>query len=154
MAGYKGHLYGGLVVYACVITMVLSSGLATTLTVFEWLLFSLAGALFPDVDIKSKGQKLFYSVVCCLLVFFFYQGSFELFAVVTSLAMVPLLVNHRGLFHRTWFVILFPAGIAWSVVYYFPYYQKEILLDTIFFISGALSHLWLDFGLYRMIRQW
>jgi hypothetical protein len=68
MANYKGHLIGGAVAYSIFLFVGRLHNMSFY-TVLEWLLFSLAGALFPDIDTKSKGQKLFYWF---LLFFFFF----------------------------------------------------------------------------------
>jgi len=70
MPNYKGHLAGGVVTY-CVVLCALVGTAPSFMTAGEWLLFTLAGALFPDIDIKSKGQKYFYYLVlpflCCCM---------------------------------------------------------------------------------------
>ena len=59
MSNYRGHLIGACIVYS-VIIFVLSFHTKSFITLTEWLLCTLLGSLFPDIDTKSKGQKLFY----------------------------------------------------------------------------------------------
>ncbi|MGC2310143.1 MAG: hypothetical protein WA432_00805 [Candidatus Babeliaceae bacterium] len=68
MPSYKGHLLGGLVVYS--IALLFMATTLSWLTKGEWLLCTLFGALFPDIDIKSKGQKLFYALLLVIGSFF------------------------------------------------------------------------------------
>lgn len=154
MPGYKGHLIGGFIAYGCALSLILLYTTSSLLTIVEWLLFTLIGSLFPDIDIKSKGQKLFYWVILVLIVLFIINKYFEGLAMVSVLAMLPLLGNHRGLFHTLWFVVLFPAVLAYLISLYFPLYANAIAVDACCFILGAVSHIWLDFGFYRMIRRW
>src|SRR5438309_2217826 len=62
MPGYKGHLVGGTVAFGLLFFALVGVVVRqpSMLIAGEWLLFALAGSLFPDIDIKSKGQKYFY----------------------------------------------------------------------------------------------
>ena len=50
MPGYQTHLAGGAIVFAAVLVCVVPYAHPTVLITGEWLLFSLAGSLFPDID--------------------------------------------------------------------------------------------------------
>lgn len=152
MPSYKGHLVGGAFFYGiglcCVLMLVQLSFIAR----MEMLLFTLAGALFPDIDTKSKGQKLFYWLILTLAVLFLYTGHTQAMLVLAAIGILPLLVKHRGLFHKLWFIILFALIIAALCCTYAPHCKRLIALDTFFFIVGVVSHLWLDLGWRRMLR--
>jgi membrane-bound metal-dependent hydrolase YbcI (DUF457 family) len=150
MPNYRGHLVGGFAAFVCVAYWVPVQ--ATLSTLLEWLMFTFAGALFPDVDIKSKGQKLFYSFLFMGFVYLIINNHLHEVAFLSVVAFVPLLVKHRGLFHQLWFVILFPALIGMSVAGYFPRYAHIVYYDTLFFIIGSVSHLLLDLGLRKTFR--
>jgi len=152
MPNYKGHLTGGIFAYLLVIYFVLSHQSISLITGGEWLLFTLAGALFPDVDVKSKGQKLFYWIALVLGLILLLSEHIQALIILGFICVVPLLVNHRGIFHRLWFVLLVPSLTAFFLCSYMPGCSKIIIFDTIFFVVGAVSHLWLDLGLRRMIR--
>lgn len=152
MPSYKGHLAGGIFVYLIALYFIISAQAANFTTGLEWLLFTLAGSLFPDVDIKSKGQKLFYWVMLLLMIVLLINDQKQALIIVAILGVIPLLVRHRGIFHRLWFVILVPLLIAWILCNYMPYCSNTIMYDCLFFIIGAISHLWLDLGFARMIR--
>lgn len=155
MPGYKGHLVGGtvafgLLFFALVGVVVTQPSLVTT---GEWLLFALAGSLFPDVDMKSKGQKYFYYVVFIFLAFLVAQQRFQMMACFSFIAITPMLARHRGIFHCQWFVITIPL-LLWGVVSAAkPALSQQFFFDILFFIIGALSHIWLDFGARQMIRR-
>lgn len=152
MPNYKGHLAGGFIAYGLTVGMLIVYCQPTFFTAVEWLLCALAGALFPDIDIKSKGQKLFYWVLLLIFVFLMLRKHFEILAVLSIVAITPLLVKHRGVFHRLWFVVSVPALAAFCLSMYVPTYASIIFFDTIFFIAGAISHLWLDMGFKKMFR--
>ena len=152
MPGYKGHIAGGIVLYALILYPLIYLVHPSFFIASEWFLFLIAGALFPDIDTKSKGQYLFYYALCALLLFLFFNRCYELAAVCGIISLIPLLVRHRGLFHETWFVILFPLTLAGMVSVCVPRYSGTMFVDALFFIAGALSHLCLDRGVKRVFR--
>jgi hypothetical protein len=152
MPNFKGHLAGGFFIYLVVFYWIVSNQTVSLTTSLEWLLFALAGSLFPDVDTKSKGQKIFYWIVLFLAALLLSMSHMEAFVILGFLSLFPLLVRHRGIFHRTWFVILVPSLVASFCCMYMPNCSSIIMYDTLFFIMGALSHLWLDVGIKGMLR--
>jgi hypothetical protein len=167
MPGYKGHLAGGLVVSGLGIYLLTSyagaafAGIAqshitgvtaTWATQAEWLLFGLAGSLFPDIDVKSRGQHYFYWFVLILLSWCALKRRYDMALGISIMAVIPMLARHRGLFHRAWFVIVMPLLVWLICSCYKPSMSNGLLIDSYFFIAGALSHLWLDMGLKRMLR--
>jgi len=153
MPGYKGHLTGGAAIYgALLVAIIYLIQKPTIMMALEWLAFALAGSLFPDIDTKSKGQQFFYRIVLLVFVLLVIQRQCVLLSFLSIIALLPMLVHHRGLFHRGWFVIGFPVLTAAFCVYYAPHYAHIIWYDVLFFIAGALSHLWLDMGWRRMWR--
>ena len=151
MPGYKGHLIGGSVAYAATLYM-LSSMHPTCAMMCEWLLCAWAGALFPDIDVKSRGQNYFYKLLLVILCALLIKGSIQLFIVLSIVAFLPMLVRHRGIFHQLWFVIFFPLTVVMLLSSYYPQYGSILLFDVLFFIVGAISHLWLDIGLRKMLK--
>jgi len=144
MPGYKAHIVGGVVTFAA-ISFVLNNHLQPMPAVaFQWLGATILGALFPDVDIKSKGQGIFYKGMLLCLVLLLWKRQAYLFVIMSFLALVPVLVRHRGLFHQTWFVIVMPLGIAFLVGQSFPAHSRALLQTACFFSAGAVSHIFLD----------
>lgn len=153
MPGYKGHLAGGTITFALALYAVSNAGiLFTHAQAVQWFASALAGCLFPDIDVKSKGQNLFYKGMLCLLLLMIFYGYHRPFMLVSVAAMVPMIVRHRGLFHRLWFLIGMPALLAFFLAASYPAYGFTIYCNTFFFIIGAISHLWLDVGFKRMFR--
>lgn len=144
MPGYRAHLTGGLVVYGLSIYL-LRSFCGSGFLAAEWLLFTLAGSLFPDIDTKSKGQKFLYQILFVILIVLAIQRKFVVMAFLSIAALIPIIARHRGLFHRTWFVVGLPAIVALAIALYAPAYKRVVAFDALFFILGALSHLVMDF---------
>ncbi len=148
MSMYRGHLLGGLAAYLLVI---IAYGVMHNTFVhnFQGLLATLAGSLFPDIDIRSKGQRLFLkilflAVVLCL----FLQASFPLMLLLIF-SVLPIIFPHRGLFHDALFVFALAAFVAGSLIYIMPENTQTILTMMFFFFIGVLSHLILDKGMKK-----
>jgi len=143
MPNYKGHLCGGLVAYVCVLCSCISMK-PSVVTACEWLLFTLAGALFPDVDVKSRGQKYFYYLVFIIFIILICQNNHHTVACLSVIAITPMLVRHRGIFHNIWFLIMISVGCWMLFSMLFPPLTKPLLINTLFFIVGCISHVALD----------
>lgn len=152
MPGYKGHLAGGVVAFGLVM-FVLVLEQPTLSTGAEWLACALVGALFPDIDTKSKGQKWLYRLMLLIFAFLFIKQRFELIALMSLMLMVPLVVRHRGLTHKLWFIVALPTAAALFAAARLPQYADLFFWDALFFIAGAVSHLWLDLGFLKMFRR-
>lgn len=144
MPGYKAHIVGAVATFAGISFMMSSYMQPTPAVAFQCLGATILGALFPDVDIKSKGQGIFYKGMLLCLVLLLWKRQAYLFVIMSFLALVPVLVRHRGLFHRPWFVVVIPLTIAFLVGQSFPVHSEMLLKTTCFFCVGALSHLVLD----------
>ncbi len=134
--------------------MLLTGASATSsgLQMAEWLIMTLLGSLFPDIDTKSKGQKLFAYGVCGATLLAWYYGNLYLLGYLLVGLLVPLLCNHRGMFHKLWFIVLVVGGAAWWLISAYPSSTERITMDAAFFFLGAFSHLLLDVGPVRMFR--
>ncbi len=154
MPGYRTHLVGGAAAFGLLYaTLTITTGVATTfIHGAEWLGCALLGSLFPDVDTKSMGQKVFYRLLFIGALYLLYKQQFVALGLTGIAAMVPLLVNHRGIFHKFWFILLIPIPLLAYVAEFQPFYWDAALYDTFFFMAGALSHLILDLGIRRTFR--
>jgi membrane-bound metal-dependent hydrolase YbcI (DUF457 family) len=148
MPNYKGHLVGGSIAYA--ITFLLLRGWQPTVfRAIEWFAFTLIGALFPDIDTKSKGQNLFYKAAGILFIFLIIQQKFKELAFISFVSLFPLIIQHRGITHSLWFIIMLCSSVILFVHLQFPHYSTAIVFDVLFFFVGAVSHLVLDRGVKR-----
>ena len=143
MPGYRGHLVGGATAYVIILQMI-KAYQPSPMIIFQGFFFCLIGSLFPDIDIKSKGQKLFYSIAFIALCFFLYYERIDLFIALSLLSVIPLLVKHRGIFHEVWFIIFISITAGLVIGSYHADYSTWAMQNALFFLIGALSHLLLD----------
>ena len=143
MANYKGHLFGGIIAYVLVAIMVSSYCLCAKF-IGNGLLFALAGSLFPDVDIKSKAQKIFYFLIFLSMAVLLIQKKETLAVFLGLISFLPLFVKHRGLFHKFWFILLLTIVVTLFICINSPTYREPTINYAIFFTAGAISHLFLD----------
>lgn len=153
MPGYRGHLAGGLFAYVCALIIGKLFCITPSATqMIEWLCFTLAGALFPDVDTKSRGQQLFYWLWMALLSFLCIQKRYMVAALFGIVGLIPTLAKHRGIFHKLWFI----TGIAWVIIFYVwctaPTMVGSLARNMTFFVIGAFSHVLLDKGIGKKRR--
>ena len=151
MPGYKQHISCG---FLCsfLILVCFSFGPFSLASVIEWSLCTLLGSLFPDIDIKSKGQFIFYALFSVLL---FYMIALQKWVYVSLLAMlscIPILSKHRGIFHNFWFVATLVIVLLALVKYSYPGYYTLISYDAFFFMIGVFSHLLLDKGFLKTLK--
>lgn len=152
MAGYKGHLVGGLMAYGITLYVVRLYCQPTPLMQLEWLVLALIGALFPDIDVKSKGQKLSYLLIGLLCVWLLLNGYYQAVTILALMALLPMMVRHRGIFHNIWFVLVLAAATVVICSRYTPITCYMACMDALFFMVGVISHLWLDRGWRRLLK--
>ncbi len=144
MPGYRGHILGGVGAFVCVYFLLSYWYHPSAVTALQWLGITLLGSLFPDVDVKSKGQGIFYKMMLVCLLILLWRRQIQLFVMASFVALLPVLARHRGLFHRAWFLIAIPFGVAVAAGASFPAYKESFIVAASFFVAGALSHILLD----------
>lgn len=152
MPGFRGHIIGGTVTYLILLQCIKSLKPEISVIVSGFL-FCIIGSLFPDIDIKSKGQKLFYTIALFVLFCFLYYERTDLFIGLSLLATVPLLVKHRGLFHQLWFLIFISITTGLVIGSFHAQYSAWAMKNALFFLSGAISHILLDRSITRL-KYW
>ncbi len=151
MSSYKGHLFGGVLFY---IPFAFLLGILfdyDALPAWQYALqlvilfgITLLFALFPDVDIKSKGQKIFYWIFLLLDLMLIVRGLWREAAFLGLFAMTPLISKHRGWTHSFWAALLIPLPFILLPMWYaeapwttgLPYYLAAV--------TGNLSHRFMD----------
>ena len=117
----------------------------TWIEILLYILVATMFALWPDVDIKSKGQKLFYILFFITDIYLILTEQFESSAFLGLFIIVPILSKHRGWTHSIPAMILIPSPIliypmiSEGEMEFFsglPYYLAAI--------TGYLSHILLD----------
>lgn len=152
MANYKGHLAGGFVAYGLLFFCAMNNYVFSWTMACEWLLCTLLGSLFPDIDIKSKIQTLFYQSLCIAFIVLCIQKRFATITFLSIPSLMPLIVKHRGIFHSFWFLLSITGSMLAYVYVFFPSFFPVLFFDSLFFMIGVISHLMLDRGLIRWAR--
>lgn len=160
---FKGHITGGFVSGACLITAaflmsssaVPSHNLQSVSSIFGVTVFF---SLFPDLDVGSIQQRWFYRAIFILLLYLGYQKYYELATLVAIIAITPILDHHRGWTHNYFSALLVPLlliGIYgymlakdyplhnWSFKHSCEYFKNHLWL-VIASIVGWCTHLLLD----------
>lgn len=152
MPNYKGHLVGGVITFGC-LALVFNHTLTTLPRAVELLGFTLLGALFPDIDTKSVGQKLVYRIIFLVMIMLIIQQEWNMLACLSLISLIPPLSKHRGLFHSPWFLLLCSIGMFFVITLFFPGHNERAYGALVFFTAGAFSHLVLDFGVRGLLKR-
>lgn len=150
MPGYRAHLACALAVYSTIFFMV-GSLLSSWDVVLGGLVAISAGALFPDIDIKSKGQYYLYLLYAVILIgvlcLYWVHGTqlwIDLIICIAIVTIAPMLSRHRGITHSPPFIMLLGLG-SWIIgAGLYPTYTAPLFFYAACFVLGALSHIWLD----------
>ena len=140
MSMFREHWIGGLTAYSTFFIVSLVATISVSISYglpFDWnpticmdpigilgcFVVALLFGLFPDVDIKSKSQHIFYTVLFVLnasliLIVRRYVEA----AVLGLFAMLPILSKHRGWTHSKITMILLP-GLFLAIPIYVAYPQ-------------------------------
>ena len=138
MSMFREHWIGGLVAYSTffVISLIATfvvpifhdsvaqgwnltiSPIAAPLKIIGCFAVAVLFGLWPDVDIKSKSQKIFYSVLFAvnLVLIVFLQKYLES-ALLGLFAMLPIMSKHRGWTHARITMILLPSVFLLIPIY-------------------------------------
>lgn len=143
MPSYRGHIVGGTVAYL-ICLHVIKYAQPNMHVIFQGFAFCLLGSLFPDVDIKSKGQKVFYNLILIFLLYCLYMKKWTAFVIVSLLGITPMLVRHRGLFHQMWFLLALTLTVMLCMKSIQKPYEDLLLANCCFFFVGCWSHVVLD----------
>ncbi len=156
MPNFQGHLVGGAVSFALVFGILLYAAIPLPRTPFGpvyWLMFTMLGSLFPDIDIHSKGQRLLYMGLLVGCMWAIMGQHWRMLFMFTSATFFPIAASHRGVTHHLWFIIFVPLALLLTLGSYYPSIKEVGLYPYLFFVTGALSHLILDFGPTRFIAR-
>lgn len=110
-------------------------------------------ALFPDIDIKSKGQMLFYRLFFVLDLVLLLTNRYKEAALLGFLTLLPILSRHRGWTHTVWAMLLIPLPILAGPMYFTKTPTTEGLPFYLGAVAGYLSHLMADGMLFRRKRR-
>lgn len=145
MPGYQAHSAGGAVVAAAGLTAAwFWAGLRDPVLMTVLAGICLAGALFPDIDTDSKGQKLFYLLLIALDAVLLWRRRMVEAAWLGLGAMVPPLLQHRGFTHTLWCLMLLTGALFFAPQWLGLCTRAEITPFAVAFGAGYASHLLMD----------
>ncbi len=146
MPEYKSHIAGALVLGAGGLAAVNWLGWFQPEPLQAVFLMGcvLLGALFPDVDTDSKGQKLFYLLLLIIHLTLMSLGEYKWAAILGFCAMLPVAAKHRGFIHTWWAMLGIPL-----VIFILPllFYDVSWILLLPYYLAavyGYFTHLLLD----------
>jgi hypothetical protein len=121
VSDYRGHMAAGAAFYGIlafvIIVVPALAGIRGVEIFLNWweipaqLVVAVLAALWPDVDITSKGRKLFYRLFLVLDLYLVFSGAWQAAAFLGFLAILPGIGRHRGWTHKLWAAILVPLMI-------------------------------------------
>lgn len=154
MPDYKGHLVGAFAFLGLSLAALGCAGYyLKPIVVAQGLFFVFLGALFPDIDTKSKGQRLFYAVMFVAMMGLLIYQKYLAGLALAILGFFPLFVKHRALFHKFWFATMLVVAAVLGCALYWPAYTNAGIRNGLFFLVGILSHLVLDFGVRGLLKR-
>ena len=146
MASGKGHLIGGIVFLWIFLTVLANYFfIPEPIDIVIYTAIILLFSLWPDVDIKGLGQKVFYTIFFITdLVLIFYFQNYKASAYFGLLIILPVLAKHRGWTHYRSTAIILPTPLILIPSFVFngtlfegiPYYCAAV--------TGYMSHLFFD----------
>ena len=190
MSMFREHWIGGLVAYSTFFIVSLIATIAVSilyavpvawnptisvnpLKVIGCFAIAVLFGLWPDVDIKSKSQKIFYTILFGLnvVLIVFWQKYLES-ALLGLFAMLPIMSKHRGWTHARVTMVLLPGLFLLVPIYaaYPEWYSGGTFFDAFnalleweelpdiiltglpFYVAsfiGYATHLYLDGILFR-----
>jgi len=147
MSLYKGHLAAGIFAFILyVLALVIFFSFKPNMNLLIWFGLCMLGALWPDVDTNSLGQKLFYGIFLVLDSFLLLTGLYNEAALLGFFALLPIVGKHRGWTHTIWAAFLIPSPML-----LLPIFKPELNAGGLEYyvpvVIGYLSHLILDWEL-------
>ena len=135
MSMFREHYIGGLIAYTLFFVLSLGASLFgqvamqvplernPTISFNPWsigacFVVAVLSGLWPDVDIKSRSQQIFYRIFLVFSAILILRKQYLQSAVLGIFAMLPLLGKHRGWTHSRLTMLLLPA-IFLALPFYF-----------------------------------
>lgn len=151
MPGYRAHLVGGVIAFIGFFSLMQPR--LDWFFIGELFLITCFGSLFPDIDIKSRGQRLFYTLLCAVLFFLLFKKYYIVSSFLGLISLYPLIVPHRGPLHNPYLLVGI-TGVATAVIAYgLKISSKFLLWHSLFFLVGVMSHLVLDYGIKKFFKK-
>lgn len=134
MSMFREHWIGGIVTYSTFFIVSLGATIAVSIfyaSPLDWnptisvepvkavgcFAIAVLFGLWPDVDIKSKSQKIFYSVLFALNMVLILKQKYLESALLGLFAMLPIISKHRGWTHSKVTMLLLPCLFLFIPIY-------------------------------------
>ena len=151
MSGGKGHLIGGFIFILVLLHTITHYFFRPDLLDFVlYIAIGLMFAVWPDVDIKSYGQKFFYIVFFLVDLFLVYTEEYKIAAYFGLIIILPILAKHRGWTHSIPAMFLIPSPFLLYPIYVSQSFDFSGGPFYTCAVTGYFSHLVLD-GKIRLI---
>jgi len=145
MSGGKGHLVGGFIFILVLLhTITHYFYRPNLLELILYIAIGLMFAVWPDVDIKSYGQKFFYIVFFMVDLFLIFSEEYEIAAYFGLIIILPILAKHRGWTHSIPAMFLIPSPFLLYPIYVSQSFDFSGGPYYAFAVTGYFSHLVLD----------
>ena len=148
MSVFREHYIGGLVAYGSFFIVSVGASLIShlvlqypidwnpTISLDPWkiggcITIAVLSGLWPDVDIKSKSQSIFYRIFLGFNLILIWREHYIESAFLGLFAMLPLIGKHRGWTHSRLTMLLLPA-----IFLILPFYFEREIINPIRFMSS------------------
>jgi len=154
MPNYKGHLVAGAITFVATFYTLnhFGSQMPSTEHMVFFLFVTLIGSIFPDIDTRSKMQKYFYISSAIVFPLLLFSKTLNYVFLIAGLCIAIPCLRHRTITHNPFFILGLPGLLVLYAVLFYPSTQQLALFYYIFFVSGALSHIFLD-RLFTRIKK-
>ena len=118
-------------------------------TNFNWLCClpmaaGVAGALTPDMDIKSKSSMVMYLIFLSISCYFFFTERVDLAFLTLVYSIIPQFFGHRGFIHSFIFGVISAIGLYFALTVLLNVIALPAMIASITYFVGFLSHKALD----------
>lgn len=150
MSSGKGHLIFGIIAVFVFLFIVSNYFFVpNTIDIVLYVVIGILFSLWPDVDTKSLGQKLFYTLFFFTDLYLIWLEEYKIAAYLGLIIILPVLAKHRGWTHSKAAMILVPLPILLYPMWvnaaldfsFLPYYAIAV--------TGYFSHLLLDGKIFK-----
>lgn len=149
MPGYKVHITVGAA--ACLILIYAISAVTNFCPTFlhfsGYFACTILGSIFPDIDTKSKAQRLFFIFSSVILLTSIVFQAWFIFLNFSFITVVVTVLKHRTLTHNFYFLFTLSILLILFSAMVFHGLSVGVALSALGFAVGAFSHLLLDFGI-------
>ncbi|MBM3886402.1 hypothetical protein FJ364_00590 [Candidatus Dependentiae bacterium] len=147
MPNYKTHLIGGVMSFLLVMHATTHYMPTLNLSIHHLpyaFVLSLLGSIFPDIDVPSKMQKLFFTLSTGGILLALLIQNYHVFTLFGVSIIFVSFLTHRTITHKTKFVLLISLLPVLYTSYHLPSHTNDAFALYLYFTLGCLSHILFD----------